>query len=92
MMTCWPCPAWYAPFTTPRRATGGILPVAGEYLEEHNSQARLTMFGQEFNVESYAICKVDMLIDGQDTGKWESGQIKYWFSNIRQLDLKRLVP
>jgi type I restriction-modification system DNA methylase subunit len=43
-----------------------MLSVAGEYLAEHNPQARLTMFGQELNAESYAICKADMLIKGQD--------------------------
>ena len=43
-----------------------MLSVAGEYLEEHNPEARLTMFGQELNPESYAICKADMLIKGQD--------------------------
>jgi len=31
-----------------------------------NPQARLTMFGQELNDESYAICKADMLNKGQD--------------------------
>jgi type I restriction enzyme M protein len=50
----------------PTAGTGGMLSVAGEYLEEHNPQARLTMFGQELNPESYAICKADMLIKGQD--------------------------
>jgi type I restriction enzyme M protein len=50
----------------PTAGTGGMLSVAGEYLEEHNPQARLTMFGQELNAESYAICKADMLIKGQD--------------------------
>ena len=43
-----------------------MLSVAGEYLAEHNPQARLTVFGQELNPESYAICKADMLIKGQD--------------------------
>lgn len=52
----------------PTAGTGGMLSVAGEYLEEHNPQARLTMFGQELNDESYAICKADMLIKGQDVG------------------------
>jgi type I restriction enzyme M protein len=52
----------------PTAGTGGMLSVAGEYLEEHNPQARLTMFGQELNPESYAICKADMLIKGQDVG------------------------
>jgi type I restriction enzyme M protein len=50
----------------PTAGTGGMLSVAGEYLAEHNPQARLTMFGQELNDESYAICKADMLIKGQD--------------------------
>ncbi len=50
--------------------TGGTAhaSVAGEYLAEHNPKARLTMFGQELNPESYAICKADMLIKGQDVG------------------------
>ncbi|MDD0815316.1 class I SAM-dependent DNA methyltransferase [Curvibacter sp. HBC28] len=52
----------------PTAGTGGMLSVAGEYLLEHNPQARLTMFGQELNDESYAICKADMLIKGQDVG------------------------
>jgi len=50
----------------PTAGTGGMLSVAGEYLEEHNPEARLTMFGQELNDESYAICKADMLIKGQN--------------------------
>ncbi|MFZ5756136.1 MAG: type I restriction-modification system subunit M [Pseudomonadota bacterium] len=50
----------------PTAGTGGMLSVAGEYLAEHNPQARLTVFGQELNAESYAICKADMLIKGQD--------------------------
>ncbi len=50
----------------PTAGTGGMLSVAGEYLAEHNPQARLTVFGQELNPESYAICKADMLIKGED--------------------------
>jgi type I restriction enzyme M protein len=50
----------------PTAGTGGMLSVAGEYLAGHNPEARLTMFGQELNPESYAICKADMLIKGQD--------------------------
>ena len=52
----------------PTAGTGGMLSVAGEYLLEHNPDARLTMFGQELNDESYAICKADMLIKGQNVG------------------------
>jgi type I restriction enzyme M protein len=50
----------------PTVGTGGMLSIAGEYLTEHNPKARLTVFGQELNPESYAICKADMLIRGQD--------------------------
>ncbi|HCA18326.1 MAG TPA: restriction endonuclease subunit M [Alcaligenes faecalis] len=57
----------------PTSGTGGMLSVAGEYLREHNPQARLTMYGQELNDESYAICKADMLIKGQDVGNIVAG-------------------
>ncbi|HET6229749.1 MAG TPA: class I SAM-dependent DNA methyltransferase, partial [Longimicrobiaceae bacterium] len=50
----------------PTAGTGGMLSVAEEYLTGHNPGARLVMFGQELNAESYAICKADMLIKGQD--------------------------
>ncbi len=50
----------------PAAGTGGMLSVAGEHLADLNPDARLTMFGQELNDESYAICKADMLIKGQD--------------------------
>jgi type I restriction enzyme M protein len=49
----------------PTAGTGGMLSIAGEYLREHNPDARLVMYGQELNPESYAICKADMLIKGQ---------------------------
>lgn len=53
----------------PTAGTGGMLSIAGEYLAEHNPKARLTVYGQELNPESYAICKADMLIKGQDVSK-----------------------
>ena len=46
----------------PTAGTGGMLSVAGEHLASHNPGARLVMYGQELNPESYAICKADMLI------------------------------
>jgi len=52
----------------PTAGTGGMLSVAGEHLAEVNPGARLVMYGQELNAESYAICKADMLIKGQDIG------------------------
>ena len=50
----------------PTAGTGGMLSVAGEHLGQLNPNARLVMYGQELNPESYAICKADMLIKGQD--------------------------
>jgi type I restriction enzyme M protein len=50
----------------PTAGTGGMLSVAGEHLASLNPGARLVMYGQELNPESYAICKADMLIKGQD--------------------------
>jgi len=57
----------------PTGGTGGMLSGAGEHLEQLNPQARLTMFGQELNDESYAICKADMLIKGQDVANIVAG-------------------
>ncbi|HEX3868231.1 MAG TPA: N-6 DNA methylase [Gemmatimonadaceae bacterium] len=50
----------------PTAGTGGMLSVAEEHLTSHSPNARLTMYGQELNPESYAICKADMLIKGQN--------------------------
>ena len=49
----------------PTVGTGGMLSVSAEHLTQHNPDARLTLYGQELNDESYAICKADMLIRGQ---------------------------
>ncbi len=57
----------------PTAGTGGMLSIADEFLYEHNPQARLTLYGQELNDESYAICKADMLIKGQDVGNIVAG-------------------
>jgi type I restriction enzyme M protein len=46
--------------------TGGMGSVAQEYLKEFNSTADLEFFAQEINGESYAICKADILIKGED--------------------------
>ena len=53
--------------------TGGMLSVAEEYLQELNPDARLEVFGQELNPESYAICKSDMLIKGQNPSNIAKG-------------------
>lgn len=50
----------------PTAGTGGMLSIADNEIAGINSSAKLVLFGQELNPESYAICKADMLIKGQD--------------------------
>ncbi|MGA2080269.1 MAG: class I SAM-dependent DNA methyltransferase [Holophaga sp.] len=57
----------------PAAGTGGMLSVAEAHLKGMNPQAKLVMFGQELNDESYAICKADMLIKGQDVANIIAG-------------------
>ena len=50
----------------PTAGTGGMLSVSDEHVRALNPQAKLVMYGQEINPASYAICKADMVIKGQD--------------------------
>jgi type I restriction enzyme M protein len=50
----------------PACGTGGMLSVAEEHLRARFPGARLEVFGQELNDESYAICRADMMIKGQE--------------------------
>lgn len=50
----------------PACGTGGMLSVAEDHLRELNPNARLEVFGQELNPETYAICRSDMMLKGQD--------------------------
>ena len=49
----------------PTAGTGGMLSVAEERIFELNPKAHVTLSGQELNDESYAICKSDMIGQGQ---------------------------
>ena len=57
----------------PACGTGGMLSVGEEYIKELNPDAKPVVFGQEINPESYAICKSDMLIKGQDVSNIKFG-------------------
>ena len=50
----------------PACGTGGMLSVAEDYLRELNDDAKLKVFGQDYNSEAYAICGSDMMIKGHD--------------------------
>ena len=44
----------------------GMLSVASNYIKDLNPDAQVEVFGQEINNQSYAICKSDILIKGQE--------------------------
>ena len=50
----------------PACGTGGMLSVAEEYLHKLNASTELMAFGQELNDQTFAICKADMLIKGNN--------------------------
>jgi type I restriction enzyme M protein len=50
----------------PACGTGGMLAVADAYLHELNPDAKLEVFGQDHNPDSYAVCGSDMLIKGHN--------------------------
>ncbi len=53
-------------FIDPDCGTGGMLSVAEEYLHQLNATTELMAFGQEINDQTFAICKADMLIKGNN--------------------------
>jgi type I restriction enzyme M protein len=57
----------------PTAGTGGFLSAGMEYVHEINPRAVMRAYGQELNPESYAICKADMLIKGQDVSNIKLG-------------------
>lgn len=50
----------------PACGTGGMLTAAEDFITEHNPHAKVVPHGQELNAESYAICKSDMMIKGEN--------------------------
>lgn len=50
----------------PTAGTGGMLSLAEEHLLRRNPDAKLSLYGQEYNGQSYAICKSDLLAKGHD--------------------------
>lgn len=59
----------------PTVGTGGMLSVAEEYLSRLNKNAKLICYGQEINDQTFAICKGDMLIKGNDANNIKCGNI-----------------
>ncbi len=57
----------------PACGTGGMLSVGESFIKEQNPDAKMEVFGQEINPESYAICKSDMMIKGQNPANIKFG-------------------
>ena len=48
--------------------TGGMLSTSYNFIKRLNPDADVRLFGQEINPESYAMCKAEMMIKGQNVG------------------------
>src|SRR5690625_3520366 len=57
----------------PTAGTGGFLSEGDEYIQQISEKVTVSLHGQELNPESYAICKADMLIKGQDVSQIKLG-------------------
>ena len=57
----------------PAAGTGGMLSIAEDHLRALNPDARLEVFGQELNPETYAIARSDLMIKGQDASHFVLG-------------------
>ena len=57
----------------PTAGTGGFLSESDEYMQQVSGGMSVSLHGQELNPESYAICKADMLIKGQEVEQIKLG-------------------
>ena len=73
----------------PACGTGGMLSVAERYIHDLNADADPHLFGQDWNDESWAICKADMLIKGEDADNIVLGDIFTKDGFDRHLEGKR---
>jgi len=70
----------------PACGTGGMLSIAEDYLRELHPDGQLEAFGQELNAESYAICRSDMMLKGQDARNIAFGNTLSNDQHDRQFD------
>jgi type I restriction enzyme M protein len=57
----------------PACGTGGMLSEAQNWIRQHNEDARVLVYGQDYNPRSYAVAASDLLIKGQKDGRIEFG-------------------
>ena len=66
-------PGIIATVCDPACGTGGMLSEAQNWIREHNSSARVLVYGQDYNPRSYAVAAADLLLKGQRDGRIEFG-------------------
>jgi type I restriction enzyme M protein len=58
----------------PACGTGGMLTTGKDYIQtQFNKDAKIHLFGQELNAATYAICKADMLLKGENADDIKGG-------------------
>jgi len=58
----------------PACGTGGMLTVSKDYIQTNfNKNAKIFLYGQELNATTYAVCKADMLLKGEDIDSIKGG-------------------
>lgn len=57
----------------PACGTGGMLAEAQNWIRDHNEQATVKVFGQDYNPRSFAVAASDMLIKGHTDSRVEFG-------------------
>ncbi|QHD49835.1 class I SAM-dependent DNA methyltransferase [Vreelandella aquamarina] len=57
----------------PTAGTGGFLSESDDYIQQVSQNVTVSLHGQELNPESYAICKGDMLVKGQEVEQVKLG-------------------
>jgi len=77
----------------PACGTGGMLTVGKDYLRTHfNKNANIFLYGQELNSATYAICKADMLLKGENIDHIKGGEKEHdkasTLSNDQHFDKK----
>lgn len=71
----------------PACGTGGMLTVGKEYVHQNiNKNADIFLFGQELNPKTYAICKADMLMKGEDITKIKGGEKEHSLASVLSND------
>ncbi|QDT24815.1 putative type I restriction enzymeP M protein [Gimesia panareensis] len=66
-------PGILATICDPACGTGGMLSEAENWIKEHNHNANVQVYGQDYNARSYAVAASDLLIKGQNDGQIELG-------------------